>query len=262
MNQSNERTEGKQKLQDLLAWLEGKQKLQELLAWLMDKKMYIVVVLLAAGGFYYANRQPAADNSSLLSSSQSMSENSGQSLQSSSVSSVAASASSAASAANAEVVCDISGAVKHQGVYRLKNGARLEDLIEKAGGLTKDAQLQAINRSQLLKDQDKVYILGKGDKTEAAQTANSAAASSHSSASASASSVSSSASGAASGDLINLNTATASDLQKLNGIGEKKAEQIVAYRQEKGSFKSIDELKEVSGIGDKTFAAIKDQLTI
>ncbi|MCD5437046.1 helix-hairpin-helix domain-containing protein [Lactobacillus delbrueckii] len=249
MNQSNERTEGKQKLQDLLAWL-------------MDKKMYIVVVLLAAGGFYYANRQPAADNSALLSSSQSMSENSGQS---SSVSSVAASASSAASAANAEVVCDISGAVKHQGVYRLKNGARLEDLIEKAGGLTKDAQLQAINRSQLLKDQDKIYIPGKGDKMEAAQTANFAAASapaSSTSASASASSVSSSASGAASGDLINLNTATASDLQKLNGIGEKKAEQIIAYRQEKGSFKSIDELKEVSGIGDKTFAAIKDQLTI
>ncbi|MCD5491460.1 helix-hairpin-helix domain-containing protein [Lactobacillus delbrueckii] len=247
MNQSNERTEGKQKLQDLLAWL-------------MDKKMYIVVVLLAAGGFYYANRQPAADNSALLSSSQSMSENSGQS---SSVSSVAASASSAASAANAEVVCDISGAVKHQGVYRLKNGARLEDLIEKAGGLTKDAQLQAINRSQLLKDQDKIYIPGKGDKMEAAQTANSAAASAPaSSPSASASSVSSSTSGAASGDLINLNTATASDLQKLNGIGEKKAEQIIAYRQEKGAFKSIDELKEVSGIGDKTFAAIKDQLTI
>lgn len=257
MNQSNEKTAGKQKLQDLLAWL-------------MDKKMYIVIVLLAAGGFYYANRQPAADNSALLSSGQSMSENSGQSLQSSSVSSVAASASSAASAANAEVVCDISGAVKHQGVYRLKNGARLEDLIEKAGGLTKDAQLKAINRSQLLKDQDKIYIPGKGDKVEAAQTANSAAASapassasaSSSSASSSSSSVSSSTSGAASGDLINLNTATASDLQKLNGIGEKKAEQIIAYRQEKGSFKSIDELKEVSGIGDKTFAAIKDQLTI
>lgn len=247
MNQSNEKTAGKQKLQDLLAWL-------------MDKKMYIVIVLLAAGGFYYANRQPAADNSALLSSDQSMSENSGQSLQSSSVSSVAASASSAASAANAEVVCDISGAVKHQGVYRLKNGARLEDLIEKAGGLTKDAQLKAINRSQLLKDQDKIYIPGKGDKVEAAQTANSAAASAPA-ASASASS-SSSTSGPASGDLINLNTATASDLQKLNGIGEKKAEQIIAYRQEKGSFKSIDELKEVSGIGDKTFAAIKDQLTI
>ena len=251
MNQSNEKTAGKQKLQDLLAWL-------------MDKKMYIVIVLLAAGGFYYANRQPAADNSALLSSGQSMSENSGQSLQSSSVSSVAASASSAASAANAEVVCDISGAVKHQGVYRLKNGARLEDLIEKAGGLTKDAQLKAINRSQLLKDQDKIYIPGKGDKVGAAQTANSAAASTpvSSSASSSSSSVSSSTSGAASGDLINLNTATASDLQKLNGIGEKKAEQIIAYRQEKGSFKSIDELKEVSGIGDKTFAAIKDQLTI
>ena len=249
MNQSNEKTEGKEKLQDLLAWL-------------TEKKMYIIIVLLALGGFYYVNRQPAADNSALLSSGQSMSENSGQSLQSSSVSSVAASASSAASAANAEVVCDISGAVKHQGVYRLKNGARLEDLIEEAGGLTKDAQLKAINRSQLLKDQDKIYIPGKGDKVGAAQTANSAAASTPVSSSASSSSVSSSTSGAASGDLINLNTATASDLQKLNGIGEKKAEQIIAYRQEKGSFKSIDELKEVSGIGDKTFAAIKDQLTI
>lgn len=248
MNQSNEKTAGKQKLQDLLAWL-------------MDKKMYIVIVLLAVGGFYYANRQPAADNSALLSSSQSMSENSGQS---SSVSSVAASASSAASAANTEVVCDISGAVKHQGVYRLKNGARLEDLIEKAGGLTKDAQLKAINRSQLLKDQDKIYIPGKGDKTEAAQTANSAAASAPaaSTSTSASSSAASASSGPASGDLINLNTATAADLQKLNGIGEKKAEQIIAYRQEKGSFKSIDELKEVSGIGDKTFAAIKDQLTI
>jgi|GEM_PF-110266 len=251
MNQLNEKTEGKQKLQDLLAWL-------------MDKKMYIVIVLLALGGFYFVNRQPAADNSALLSSSQSMSENSGQSLQSSSVSSVAASASSAASAANAEVVCDISGAVKHQGVYRLKNGARLEDLIEKAGGLTKDAQLKAINRSQLLKDQDKIYIPGKGDKVEAAQTANSAAASAPaaSTSTSASSSAASASSGPASGDLVNLNTATASDLQKLNGIGEKKAEQIIAYRQEKGSFKSIDELKEVSGIGDKTFAAIKDQLTI
>ena len=249
MNQSNEKTAGKQKLQDLLAWL-------------MDKKMYIVIVLLALGGFYFVNRQPAADNSALLSSSQSM-EASSQSLQSSNVSSVAASSSSAASVANAEVFFDMSGAVKHQGVYRLKNGARLEDLIEKAGGLTKDAQLKAINRSQLLKDQDKIYIPGKGDKTEAAQTANSASASAPAaSTSASSSSVSSSTSGAASGDLINLNTATAADLQKLNGIGEKKAEQIIAYRQEKGSFKSIDELKEVSGIGDKTFAAIKDQLTI
>lgn len=248
MNQSNEKTAGKQKLQDLLAWL-------------MDKKMYIVIVLLALGGFYFVNRQPAADNSALLSSSQSM-EDSSQSPQSSSVSSVAASSSSASSVANAKVVCDISGAVKHQGVYRLKNGARLEDLIEKAGGLTKDAQLKAINRSQLLKDQDKIYIPGKGDKVEAAQTANSASASAPAASTSTSASTTSSASGTVSGDLINLNTATAADLQKLNGIGEKKAEQIIAYRQEKGSFKSIDELKEVSGIGDKTFAAIKDQLTI
>ena len=61
---------------------------------------------------------------------------------------------------------------------------------------------------------------------------------------------------------VNLNTATAADLQKLNGIGERKAEQIIAYREQKGGFKSIDELKEVSGIGDKTFDALKDQITV
>ncbi|WP_201335900.1 helix-hairpin-helix domain-containing protein, partial [Lactobacillus nasalidis] len=151
--------------------------------------------------------------------------------------------------------------VRHQGVYRLKSGARLEDLIEKAGGLTKKADLQAINRSQLLKDQDKIYVPAKGDEPPAASATSSASSQATSSSAFSASSSASSAS-SASGELININTASASDLQKLNGIGEKKAEQIIAYRQEKGGFKSIDELKEVSGIGDKTFAAIKDQLTI
>ena len=61
---------------------------------------------------------------------------------------------------------------------------------------------------------------------------------------------------------VNINTADAAQLQKLNGIGEKKAQQIISYRQENGQFKAIDELKQVSGIGDKTFAGLKDQLEI
>ncbi|WP_201346841.1 ComEA family DNA-binding protein, partial [Lactobacillus nasalidis] len=105
------------------------------------------------------------------------------------------------------------------------------------------------------------YVPAKGDEPPAASATSSASSQATSSSAFSASSSASSAS-SASGELININTASASDLQKLNGIGEKKAEQIIAYRQEKGGFKSIDELKEVSGIGDKTFAAIKDQLTI
>lgn len=61
---------------------------------------------------------------------------------------------------------------------------------------------------------------------------------------------------------MNINTAGAQDLQKLNGIGEKKAAQIIAYRQKNGQFKRIEDLKKVSGIGDKTFAALKNQLEV
>ena len=65
-----------------------------------------------------------------------------------------------------------------------------------------------------------------------------------------------------SGEKVNLNTANAADLQKLTGIGEKKAEQIIAYREQKGSFKKIEDLMQVSGIGEKTFASLKDQLAV
>ncbi|MGM9910586.1 MAG: helix-hairpin-helix domain-containing protein [Lacticaseibacillus absianus] len=219
--------------------------------WLLDKKVYVVAVVLAAGAFFYWQQKPQpADNSALLSQTK---------LQSSSQSAASrqTSASSASSAASGKVVCDISGAVKEEGVYTLKSGSRLQDLIDAAGGLTSQAQIKAINRSLLLQDQDKVYIPYKGEKTAAAPTAGMASNSAASSSSSSSGPAASSAAGK-----VNLNTATAADLQKLNGIGEKKAEQIIAYREQKGDFKSIDELKEVSGIGDKTFDALKDQITV
>lgn len=152
-----------------------------------------------------------------------------------------------------EVTCDISGAVRHQGVYTLKNGARLQELIEAAGGLKNNAQVKAINRAVLLKDQDKIHIPYKGEKIEAATTVtdepntNPDNNSNHSN---------------SQGGKINLNTASAADLQKLNGIGEKKAEQIIAYREQNGNFKKIEDLMQVSGIGEKTFAALKDQLSV
>lgn len=219
--------------------------------WLLDKKVYVVAVVLAAGAFFYWQQKPQpADNSALLSHTK---------LQSSSQSAASrqTGASSASSAASGKVVCDISGAVKEEGVYTLKSGSRLQDLIDAAGGLTSRAQIKAINRSLLLQDQDKVYIPYKGEKTAAAPTAGMA---SNAAASSSSSSPGPAALDAA--GKVNLNTATAADLQKLNGIGEKKAEQIIAYREQKGGFKSIDELKEVSGIGDKTFDVLKDQITV
>ncbi|MGO2708112.1 MAG: ComEA family DNA-binding protein [Leuconostoc mesenteroides] len=63
-------------------------------------------------------------------------------------------------------------------------------------------------------------------------------------------------------EVINLNTATVVELQTLDGIGVKKAEQIIAYREEHGGFKSIEEIKQISGIGEKRFEALKDKVTV
>lgn len=152
------------------------------------------------------------------------------------------------------ITCDIAGAVKDQGVYTLKKGARMDDLIAAAGGLTQKAALKAINRSVILHDQDKIYIPFQGEK-EAETNASTLLNANQSSAA--------SQTGAQnSGDKVHLNSASKEELQKLTGIGEKKAEQIISYREQKGGFKKIEEITEVSGIGDKTFAGFKDQLAL
>ncbi|MCI1290009.1 MAG: helix-hairpin-helix domain-containing protein [Lactobacillus sp.] len=153
------------------------------------------------------------------------------------------------------VTCDIAGAVKDQGVYTLKKGARMSDLIEAAGGLDQKAALKAINRSVVLRDQDKIYIPYQGEKE--ADTNASTVVNSNQSSSANASSATSGETGK-----VHLNSASKEELQKLTGIGEKKAEQIISYREQKGGFKKIEEITEVSGIGEKTFAGFKDQLAL
>ena len=155
-----------------------------------------------------------------------------------------------------DVTCDISGAINHQGVYTLKSGARLNDLIAAAGGIKNNAQLKNVNRALILKDQDKIHIPYKGEKIKAEQVVESVSANGSPSVSAGTSDQTNA------GNKVNINTANVSQLQQLNGIGEKKAQQIIAYRQKSGEFKSVEDLMQVSGIGEKTFAALKDQLEI
>ena len=158
------------------------------------------------------------------------------------------------------VTCDISGAVNHQGVYTLKNGARLNELIAAAGGTKSNAQLKRVNRALILKDQDKIHIPYKGEKIKAEQVVESVSSNTSSSVSAE---ISDNKDGqTTASNKVNINTANVAQLQQLNGIGEKKAQQIIAYRQKNGQFKSIEELKQVSGIGEKTFVALKDQLEV
>lgn len=222
-----------------------------------EKKKYIVVALLVVlGGICYFNSHKAeVDNSSLVSPniSTNPSKDSLNELQTSSTGKNAEINSNTKSMtpSSTKVTCDISGAVKHGGVYTLKQGARLVDLIEVAGGLTEKAQVKAINRAQLLKDQDQIYIPHEGENVDQPSTTS---ANLNQNGNEQASSMSA--------DQIHLNSATVADLQKLSGIGQKRAEQIIQFRDANGGFKQIEDIKKVSGIGEKTFEKFKDQLAL
>lgn len=215
------------------------------------KKYFFIGILLLGGGLYYFNSHKSeVDNSKLLApmqESQTLDESNKN--QSTSIKKDINSSNDRTSASS-KVTCDISGAVKHGGVYTLKPGARLVDLIEVAGGLTEKAQIKAINRAQLLKDQDQIYIPHEGEKVEvnssniSTSNDNNVTAENNNK------------------EQIHLNSATVSDLQKLNGIGEKRAEQIIQFRDANGGFKQIEDITKVSGIGEKTFEKFKDQLAL
>ncbi len=219
---------------------------------ILEKKQYFIIGAVVLGLIFFFKKEDTKqdDSANLLSEKTEQSSNSSFSAsnQSSSAQSVSQSKT---------VTCDISGAVKHQGVYTLKTGARIQELIEAAGGAKQNAQLKAVNRAVMLKDQDKIHIPYKGEKVEKA--------SNFSSTGAGTTTANESTSGESTqnnGEKVNLNTASAADLQKLNGIGQKKAEQIIAYREQNGQFKKIEDLMQVSVIGEKTFAALKDQLAL
>ena len=218
----------------------------------IEKKVYLIAAGIILIVFFYFKKGDSQDKNTEAENTQLMQKSS-----SSSSTTMENTASSSSVSESKTVTCDISGAVKHEGVYTLKNGARLQELIEAAGGTTSRAQLKAINRAILLKDQDKIHIPYKGEKVENAATTGMGTGSP-----ASSTSSESGSSEQGSGEKINLNTANVADLQKLTGIGEKKAEQIIAYREQKGSFKKIEDLMQVSGIGEKTFASLKDQLAV
>ncbi|ATW25366.1 helix-hairpin-helix domain-containing protein [Candidatus Formimonas warabiya] len=148
----------------------------------------------------------------------------------------------------AEVVVYVSGAVQNPGVFNLKEGSRVIDAVNLALPLP-EADLNRINLAKKLKDQEQVIVPaqgGTGAGESGLQTG---------------SSVSSSSNGEA-GQLININTAGAAELDALPGIGPAKAEAIIQYREENGYFTSLEDIQNVSGIGAATFEKLKDRITI
>ncbi len=135
------------------------------------------------------------------------------------------------------IFVDVRGAVAVPGVYELLAGARVFEAIELAGGLCSEADERAVNQAARLSDGEQLYIPVKGE--EAAVVSESE------------------------GDgLVNINTATVSELTTLPGIGESRAKDVIAYREEHGGFSSIEEVKEISGIKDAVFEKIRDKIKV
>lgn len=150
-----------------------------------------------------------------------------------------------------KIVVEIKGEVISPDVYELEEGSIIKDLIEASGGLTDEADISNINRAQELSNHQLIIIGNINDTSENNILENTSIESG----------VILNNSNETS-DLININTADVQKLQCITGIGEVKAQSIIEYRESNGGFKSIDELKNVSGIGDKTFEKIKDQITV
>lgn len=162
-----------------------------------------------------------------------------------------------------KIIVDVSGQVKAPQVIEIKAGSRISDAIAAAGGLTDKADISGVNRAAELSDGEKIYIPAKGEGQQNGQSgASSASQDGGTGISAGSSSGSSAGSSSASPQKISINSASNSELQELTGVGPAIAEKILLYRSKNGGFKSLEDLKNVSGIGDKTFEKLKDQITL
>lgn len=143
-----------------------------------------------------------------------------------------------------KVMVDIKGAVKHPDVYEMSDTQRIKDILSKAIPTDK-ADLSLINLSEKLVDQKMIYIPEKGKEAAVPQTSNINNATNSSS---------------TNQQKVNVNTAKESELTSITGLGPTKA--IIEYRENKGRFDKIDQLKEIKGFGDKTYEKLKEYLTV
>lgn len=141
------------------------------------------------------------------------------------------------------IVVHVCGCVKRPGVYELPEGSRLYEAIEAAGGAGADAAADYLNQAAVAEDGQQIYIPSISEVQEGTAGQEGIP-------------------GKQEDDKVNLNTADADELMTLTGIGEAKAEAILQYREEKGGFRSVEELMEVDGIKEGVFNKIKDQIKV
>lgn len=155
--------------------------------------------------------------------------------------------------APAQVCVYVTGHVVHPGVVYLDEGSRVADAIEACGGMTDDASAESLNLARIVVDGEQIQVQSVAEMEAASQPV----ASSGSSAP-----VASGPSSQVASGKVNINTADSSQLQTLSGVGESKAKKIIDYRETNGPFKSIEDLANVSGIGEKTVENLREYICI
>ena len=146
-----------------------------------------------------------------------------------------------------EIYVHVCGCVKKPGVYSLHFGARTQEAINAAGGFSEKANQTAWNLAEVLQDGMQIYVPSKDEAKEALNEEQS---------------LGKDLSASQKEDTVNINTASKEELMTLPGIGESRADAVIACREEKGSFTSIEGIKDAAGIGDGIFNRIKDLITV
>ena len=158
------------------------------------------------------------------------------------------------------ITVHVAGAVKSPGVYRLPSSARVVDAVASAGGALRSADLESINLAQTITDTEQIYIPIK--KVSRPRITTAPRLRPQRTTPTTAPTTNGGSTGSQSTRLINLNIATASELDSLTGVGPSTAKAIIAYRTKKGSFSKVEDLLNVPGIGPAKLAALRDQVTV
>lgn len=157
--------------------------------------------------------------------------------------------------AGVTIFVHVLGAIARPGLFQLSDGDRVMDAIAAAGGLTAEADPAGVNLARLLSDGEQFYVPRQGEVPPELPAAVGGSA-------VGGTGVGNSGGANAKAPKVNLNTATVADLDSLPRIGPTMAQRILDYRTKNGRFRSIDGLRDVAGIGDKTFEALKDFITV
>ena len=162
-------------------------------------------------------------------------------------------------AGSGQIVVDVDGAVAHPGLYKLPPDSRVQAALAAAGGLSPQADAHRINRAAKLHDGQKLYVLSQGESAPPLAASNGQGCEGQSCTSADGADAGSDAEGQG---LVNINTANATQLTQLPGVGPAIAQKIIDYRTANGPFTSVDDLTKVPGIGAAKLAQIKSHARV